>query len=339
MTHSGAVPIVRVDPQHPDPALLAPAAAALRAGELVAFPTETVYGLGAAALDERAVARIFAAKRRPSHHPLIVHVLDVAAARALAREWSALADELSAKFWPGPLTLVVPKRDLVPDLVTAGLANVALRAPAHPVARALLAAAAIPIAAPSANRYQSISPTTAAHVERSLGLDAIAWLIDGGPTCVGIESTVVDLSGAQPKLLRPGGLEASAIEAITGPLARIEPVRPDQAHPSPGLAARHYSPNASVELVERACLGSRARVDPRPVGAILRSADEIAGIDHAIDHVLELPDDPREYARLLYAALYTLDELGCARILVESLPDSPAWAAVRDRLSRAATPK
>ncbi|MFV8752345.1 L-threonylcarbamoyladenylate synthase [Nannocystaceae bacterium ST9] len=333
------MPIVRVDPQHPDPAALAPAAAALRAGELVAFPTETVYGLGAAALDERAVARIYAAKRRPSQHPLIVHVLEPADARALAREWPRLADELTAAFWPGPLTLVVPKRSQVPDLVTAGLASVALRAPAHPVARALLAAAAIPVAAPSANRYQSVSPTTAAHVERSLGLAAIAWLIDGGPTSVGIESTVVDLSGPRPRLLRPGGLEAGAIEAITGPLDRLDPTRhaidDDQAHPSPGMAARHYSPSASVELLVRARLSERANQGPRPVGAILRGgASELAGIDHP----LELPDDPREYARLLYAALHTLDELGCARILIEALPDTPAWAALRDRLQRASTP-
>jgi L-threonylcarbamoyladenylate synthase len=331
VTDSDAVPIVRVDPQHPDPAVLARAAAALRAGELVAFPTETVYGLGAAALDERAVARIFAAKRRPSHHPLIVHVLDAAAARMLAREWPPLAERLSAAFWPGPLTLIVPKREHVPDLVTAGLPSVALRAPAHPVARALLDAAAIPIAAPSANRYQSVSPTTAAHVERSLGLEAIAWLIDGGPTTVGIESTVVDLSGERPTLLRPGGLEAGAIEAITGPLARIDALAEDQARASPGMAARHYSPDASVELVERSNMSS---TKGSRVGAILRGAGQPSGIDH----VLELPEDPREYARLIYAALHTLDELGCTRILIEPLPDTPDWAALRDRLSRAATP-
>ncbi len=333
MTHSPAVPIVRVDPHHPDPAVIAIAAAAVRAGELVGFPTETVYGLGAAALDERAVARIYAAKRRPSHHPLIVHVLDGHAARELASEWPAIADELVAAFWPGPLTLIVAKRELVPDLVTAGLASVAVRAPAHPVARALLAAAAIPIAAPSANRYQSVSPTTAAHVERSLGLAAIAWLIDGGPTTIGIESTVIDLTGRQPRLLRPGGLEASAIEAITGPLASAEPLAEQQARASPGLAARHYSPTAILELVERTDMAERASVGPRPIGALLCGPGEIAGVDH----LLELPDEPREYARLLYAALHTFDELGCARILVEPLPTSPSWAAVRDRMQRAAT--
>ncbi len=327
------MPILRVDPVHPNPTAIAPAAAALRAGELVAFPTETVYGVGATALDERAVARIYAAKRRPSHHPLIVHVLDAAAARALAHTWPPLADVLTAAFWPGPLTLVVPKREIVPDLVTAGLPSVALRAPAHPVARALLLAAGLPIAAPSANRYQGVSPTTAAHVERSLGLGAVAWLLDGGPTTVGIESTVIDLTGARPRLLRPGGLDAGAIEAITGPLDRAPSLTEHEARSSPGLAARHYSPTATTELMARAQMSASARTGPRPIGALLRGSGEIPGIDH----LLELPDDPRDYARLLYAALHTFDELGCARILVEPLPDTPAWAALRDRLRRAAT--
>lgn len=330
------MPRVQVDPEHPDPATIAAAAAALRAGELVAFPTETVYGLGAAALDERAVARIYAAKRRPSHHPLIVHVLAATQARELASAWPSLADELCAAFWPGPLTLVLPKRPLVPDLVTAELPSVALRSPAHPVARALLTAAAIPIAAPSANRYQSVSPTTAAHVERSLGLDAIAWLLDAGPTSVGIESTVVDLSGARAWLLRPGGLEVAAIEAITGPLERVGPVDEDQARASPGLAARHYSPSGRVELLDRPRLIAATSGEPRPVGAILRGAPGPLALAQV--HVLELPDEPREYARLLYAALHTLDELGCARILIESPPNEPAWIAVQDRLARAATP-
>lgn len=327
------MPRVQVDPEHPDPATIAAAAASLRAGELVAFPTETVYGLGAAALDERAVARIYAAKRRPSHHPLIVHVLSPAHARTLTRTWPRLADALCAAFWPGPLTLVLPKHASVPDLVTAELPSVALRSPAHPVARALLDAAAIPIAAPSANRYQSVSPTSAAHVERSLGLDAIAWLLDAGPTQVGIESTVVDLCGERPRLLRPGGLDAGAIEAITGPLERITSVGEDEARASPGLAARHYSPNARLELHVRERLLAATRESSRPLGAIVLAPCE--GL--AADHVLELPAEPRDYARLLYAALHTLDELGCARIVVERPPADPAWAAVLDRLARAAT--
>lgn len=327
------MPRVQVDPEHPDPATIAAAAASLRAGELVAFPTETVYGLGAAALDERAVARIYAAKRRPSHHPLIVHVLSPTHARALTRTWPELADALCAAFWPGPLTLVLPKHGCVPDLVTAELPSVALRSPAHPVARALLEAAAIPVAAPSANRYQSVSPTSAAHVERSLGLDAIAWLLDAGPTQVGIESTVVDLCGERPRLLRPGGLDASAIEAITGPLERVTKVGEDEARASPGLAARHYSPSARLELHARVGVQA-AGGELRPLGAIV-----LGSCDHlAADHVLELPSEPREYARLLYAALHTLDELGCARIVVELPPREPAWAAVHDRLARAATP-
>jgi L-threonylcarbamoyladenylate synthase len=193
--------LIPVDAQRPDPALIRRAAEHLRAGELVAFPTETVYGLGAAALDAHAVAKIFAAKGRPSYNPLIVHVLDVAGARELVDAWPELASTLAQRFWPGPLTMVLRKRDVVPDLVTAGLSSVAVRAPAHPVARALLAEAKLAIAAPSANRFQGISPTTAEHVVRSLGVDA-AMILDGGPTSVGIESTVIDLSGERPMLLR-----------------------------------------------------------------------------------------------------------------------------------------
>lgn len=322
-----------VDPQHPDPAVIEQAAAALRAGELVAFPTETVYGLGARALDERAVARIFSAKGRPSHHPLIVHVLEVEQARELVREWPKLAQALADRFWPGPLTLVLPKREQVPDLVTAGLDSVALRSPAHPVARALLAALGEPIAAPSANRYQGVSPTTAAHVERSLGRGAVAWLLDGGPSTVGIESTVLDLTGERPVLLRPGGVSVAELEAITGPLARIEQVDEAKPRSSPGMSERHYAPRGRLELIDRRELEARIEGSERPLGAILlEPIESVPGIDH----LLSMPSDPRDYARLLYAAMHTLDELGCVRILVERVPEHDEWTAVRDRLRRAA---
>jgi len=323
------VPTVAVDPTHPEPQVLARAAALLRAGELVAFPTETVYGLGAAALDPRAVAKIYAAKGRPGENPLIVHVLGVEQAKAIVQEWPPLADALARRFWPGPLTLVLPKLPMVPDLVTAGLASVAVRAPAHPVARALLEAAEVPIAAPSANRYQAISPTTAAHVERSLG-PGVALSLDGGPTSVGIESTVVGLTEAQPILLRLGGISAEAIEALTGPLARPAAVERSAARASPGLDERHYAPRGELRIVARREL--LASVDGvGPVGSI-----SFAPAPSGIDHPLVLPSDPAGYARLLYASLHTLDELGCARILVEAVPDQPAWAAVADRLRRAA---
>lgn len=326
-----AMTIVTVDPTHPDPQVIARAAAVIRAGELVAFPTETVYGLGAAALDPRAVAKIYAAKGRPAENPLIVHVLGVEQARALVREWPPLAEALARKFWPGPLTLVLPKLPSVPDLVTAGLPSVAVRAPAHPVARALLDAAGVPIAAPSANRYQSISPTTAAHVERSLGSDA-ALILDGGPTGVGIESTVVGLTEAQPTLLRLGGWAAEAIEAVTGPLARPVPVARGAPRASPGLDERHYAPRGELRIVARDSL--IATPGAGPVGSI-----SFEPAPSGVDHSLVLPRDAREYARLLYASLHTLDELGCARILVEAVPEEPAWAAIADRLRRAGASK
>jgi L-threonylcarbamoyladenylate synthase len=316
-------------PQHPDPQIIAQAAAAILAGELVAFPTETVYGLGAAALDVQAVAKIFAAKGRPSYNPLIVHVLGVEQARALVAEWPPLAEALARRFWPGPLTLVLRKRAIVPDLVTAGLDTVAVRAPAHPIARALLEAAKVPIAAPSANRFQAISPTTAAHVERSLGSE-VALILDGGPTQVGIESTVVGLDGP-PTLLRLGGLAAAEIEAVCGPLASPPAPEPGAARAAPGLDDRHYAPRGELRILAPAELAAAAaRPGPGPLGAIT-----IGPVPAGVDHALELPADPHGYARLLYASLHTLDALGCARILVEAVPEEPAWAAVADRLRRA----
>ncbi|KIG14940.1 TsaC protein (YrdC-Sua5 domains) required for threonylcarbamoyladenosine t(6)A37 modification in tRNA [Enhygromyxa salina] len=324
------MPVIVVDPERPDPSVIRAAAARIVGGELVAFPTETVYGLGAAALNPGAVAKIYAAKGRPSYNPLIVHVLSPEAAQALVTEWPPLAAELTDQFWPGPLTIVLGKRPLVPDLVTAGLPSVAVRAPAHPVARALLEAAGVPIAAPSANRFQAISPTSAAHVARSLGPDA-ALILDAGPTRVGIESTVVDLSGAQPALLRLGGLALAELEAVTGPLAR--PAAPDKAAPrsSPGLVGRHYAPSGELRVVEAGQIEA-AVVGAGPVGLISFAEQAPAGVDHH----LSMPADPREYGRLLYAALHTLDELGCARILVEAVPNEGAWAAIRDRLARSA---
>lgn len=318
--------LVAVDAQRPDPALIRRAAEVLRAGELVAFPTETVYGLGAAALDARAVAKIFAAKGRPSYNPLIVHVLDVTDARELVTEWPTIATTLAQRFWPGPLTMVLRKRDIVPDLVTAGLASVAVRAPSHPVARALLAEAKLAIAAPSANRFQSISPTTAAHVVRSLGEQA-AMILDAGPTSVGIESTVIDLCGERPALLRLGGVPVEEIEAVIGTLERPAAPVEGRARSSPGQVDRHYAPRASLQVVARL---TEVLGGPRPVGTI-GFGEALPGIDHH----LRMPDEPREYGRLLYAALHTLDELGCARIVVEAVPDEPGWETIRDRLDRA----
>jgi L-threonylcarbamoyladenylate synthase len=330
------MPLVRVDPAEPDPGVLQHAAELLRQGGLVAFPTETVYGLGANALDGAAVQRIFTAKGRPSYNPLIAHVPDAATARELAREWPADAERLAAAFWPGPLTLVVPKRRVVPDAVTAGLPTVALRVPAHPVAKALLQIAGIPLAAPSANRFTEISPTSAQHVLKGLG-DRVDLIIDGGPTMVGIESTVVDCSGGRPILLRPGTIAIEELQALVGPFdtASLQPSS-EAPRPSPGMIGRHYAPRAELRLFdgpggEALELARRFADAGRAVGALLLGSPHPSGVQ-----VVQMPLDPGSYARRLYAALHFLDEQQCDVILVENVPSTTAWAGVRDRLQRAA---
>lgn len=330
---------VPVSPVTPDPAVLARAAELLRAGQLVAFPTETVYGLGANALDPAAVARIYEAKGRPSYNPLIVHVANAEAARQLVTHWPAEAERLAQRWWPGPLTLVLPKVPGIPIAVTAGLATVALRVPAHPVAHALLERAGVPLAAPSANRSGEVSPTTAAHVERSLG-ERVPLILDAGPTTVGIESTVLDLSGARPVLLRPGMISQEALTEVLGPieLARSVATR-ESARPSPGMLDRHYAPRAAVILYQ----------DPSEpqVGEALAAA-RAAGTPSASLHwsgktipadLLErLPAEPEGYARELYGALHRMDDQSASVILVEQPPVGSAWDAIRDRLARAARP-
>lgn len=320
-----------------DPAVAA-AAEILRRGGLVAFPTETVYGLGANALDAAAVARIFAAKGRPSYNPLIVHVADEASARELVREWPDAASRLATAFWPGPLTMVVHKRDVIPDIVTAGADSVALRVPSHPVALVLLRAARVPLAAPSANRSMELSPTTARHVERSLG-DAVDLILDGGPTDVGIESTVIDLRGRRPAILRPGVLGARELEPVVGPLVAPNELTDGEVRPAPGMLERHYAPRARLVLFERSEID---RIDEEArtaqgrglrVGALVLDAT-IAGADD----VIQLPSDATRYARALYAALHDLDERGCAVVFAQRVPEDGAWAGVRDRLQRASRP-
>jgi L-threonylcarbamoyladenylate synthase len=327
---------VRIDPLSPDPSVLEEAAEIIRSGGLVAFPTETVYGLGGNALDPEAVQRIFAAKGRPSYNPLIAHVADAAGARALASRWPEEAELLATRFWPGPLTLVVPKRDTVPDIATAGLATVALRVPDHAIARGLIAAAGVPIAAPSANRFTRLSPTTAEHVAKGLG-DRVQMILDGGPTRVGIESTVLDLSGGRPTLLRPGTLAQREIEEVIGPVVRGSAVAGEAARPAPGMIERHYAPRAELRIVEARGVGrtiaapaARAGTPPARVGAIL-----IAGEAPEADVIRRLPADPEGYARELYATLHELDDLGCELVLVEAAPEDVHWAGVRDRLRRA----
>ena len=332
--------LLTVDPARPDPDALAEAGAVLRAGGLVAFPTETVYGLGAYALDEAAVRRIFAAKGRPSFNPLIAHVADIAGARALAAEWPPLAQALAERFWPGPLTLVLPKRPIVPDAVTAGRASVALRVPAHPVARALIAAAGIPLAAPSANRFTELSPVTAQQVARGLG-DRVDVILDGGRTSVGIESTVVDLTTSPPTLLRPGTITRAALEAVTGPLASpAEPEDEEAPRAAPGMIARHYAPRAVVRLLDGddfADAVAAAADRDAPVGAVTWSP--LAAMSAALlDAHHRLPAEAVAYAARLYDTLHALDDAGCREVLVERPPEGAEWDGVRDRLTRAAHP-
>ena len=319
------------------PEAIAEAAALLARGELVAFPTETVYGLGARALDAAALGRIFAAKGRPATHPLIAHVRDADGAAALAASWNARAQALAARFWPGPLTLVVPRGPSVPAALSGGKATVALRAPQHPVAQALLAALGEPIAAPSANRYQTVSPTTAAHVARSLG-DQVQLILDGGPCAAGLESTVLDLTVDPPALLRPGALPLSALRSLVPQLVLAAGVVDDEAaRHSPGQDAVHYAPRARLRLLPRAVAIAAARAHDGAAGLIIRQPwfDASPPLPARVT-VAQLPDDAAGFGRALYAALHALDDAGVGLIAVESPPDYEAWLAVADRLRRAA---
>lgn len=327
---------IRVDPAAPDPAAIREAAGILRDGGLVAFPTETVYGLGANALDAAAVRRIFDVKGRPRYNPLIVHVPDEAHAAALAREWPSEARRLAAKFWPGPLTLVVRKLETIPDEVSAGLSTVGIRVPAHPVALALLREVDLPLAAPSANPFASISPTTGAHVEAGLG-HRVELLLDAGPTPIGIESAVVDLTGHSPVLLRPGSIPAERLAEVAGALdLNVVHEAEDEPRLAPGMLRRHYAPKGAVRLfseADRALAGAdveAARAEGQRVGALL-----LAPFDTELDHPILMPRDAVAYARQLYAALHTLDREQCDLILIEQVSETPEWRGVRDRLSRA----
>jgi L-threonylcarbamoyladenylate synthase len=315
----------------PLPGKIEEAAALLNAGELVAFPTETVYGLGADASNPRAVARIFAAKGRPASHPLIVHFSNFAAARAWATDVPAAAERLAEAFWPGPLTLVLPKSADVPDVVTGGQDTVGLRAPAHPVARALLAAFGRGIAAPSANRYGRISPTRADDVREELGR-RVALVLDGGACEVGLESTIVACLGGRVTLLRPGAISRPQIADVVG---RVEDAGAD-APRAPGRRRSHYAPGTPLELVEAGVLA-------RAVEAALARGERIAVLARSAastdsDRVAwrRLPGEPGPYGRELYAALRALDGTGAARILAEAVPAGEPWAAASDRLARAA---
>jgi L-threonylcarbamoyladenylate synthase len=310
------------------PADLDVAADLLRRGGLVAFPTETVYGLGALALEPWAVRAIYAAKGRASTNPLIVHVLGEDDARPLCARWPIEAQELVTRFWPGPLTLVLPRTDRVPDEVTAGGPTVAVRAPSHSTARKLLARVGAPLAAPSANRSAHVSPTTATHVLRDLNgrIDAV---VDGGRCPVGIESTVVALTERGPRLLRTGAVPRASLEELLGEVPDETASAPIAA--SPGQEKRHYAPAALVRLAAASTLPRLAADLPRPVGALVHS--DVALPDGVIS--LRLPSDPAGYARDLYASLRELEDRGCTSICIEAVPPTPEWDAIRDRVTRA----
>jgi L-threonylcarbamoyladenylate synthase len=284
---------------------VARAAELLRAGQLVAFPTETVYGLGANALDERAVAEIFRVKGRPATSPLIVHAASTDEARDFVASWPEAAERLARRHWPGPLTLVLPKRPDIPAIVTAGLDTVGIRVPAHPVAIDFIRAAEVPVAAPSANRFTELSPTCAEHVRRSL---PGVFVLDGGPTPIGIESTVLSLAGSRPVLLRPGMVSRREIEDLIGPVELSGGV--SGAHPSPGMHERHYSPRTPLYLGTPPAAGR--------------------GV------VVALPAEPFACAAALYATLHRYDLEGWDWLAIEIPPETPEWDGIRDRLQRAA---
>ncbi len=321
--------VLRIDTIATHHAAIMRAAALLRAGRLVAFPTETVYGLGANALDPVAVRRIFTAKGRPASNPLIVHVADPTPPTNVAAQWPETAQRLAKRFWPGPLTIVVARRPEVPDEVTAGGSTVAVRCPDHPIARAIIAAAGVPIAAPSANRSTELSPTCAEHVLKSLA-DRIDMVIDGGPCTGGIESTVVDVTGDVVRLLRPGLISVPMLEEVIGTVTQCNAFGQgsEAVARSPGQMAKHYSPRTPLRLIdgcdlmddvlEAVAAGKRVKMLP------------FFGPN-------AMPNEPAAYAAMLYARLHELDAQAVDLILVETPPDTPEWAGVRDRLTRAAS--
>ncbi|WP_165228848.1 L-threonylcarbamoyladenylate synthase [Aquisphaera insulae] len=328
--------MIRIDPDRPDPEIVAEAAAILRLGGLVAFATETVYGLGAVATEPAAVGRIFEAKGRPSFNPLIVHVDGVERARECAASWPDAADRLAARFWPGPLTLVLPRSARIPDEVTAGRSTVAIRSPATAVARALIAAVGLPLAAPSANRSNRISPTRAEHVLEELD-GRVELILDSGPTRLGLESTVLDLTSSTPVILRPGPIGLAEIRSVLEQVPVVEAGEGSHSDSpaSPGMLPVHYAPRTPAYRLEPG--------DGIPARSwTARSALLILGSHGAEQWPDSLPriilSHPIAAARDLYATLRELDSRGLGAIFVAMPPAVAEWAAVRDRLLRATRP-
>lgn len=316
------------------------AVACLRAGQVVALPTETVYGLAANAFDEQAVSRIYEIKGRPSHNPTIVHVASPDMARRCAVRWPVIAERLARAFWPGPLTLVLPRSRLIPDVVVSGGPTVGLRWPNHPFIQAVIRECGFPLAAPSANLSNRVSPTTAAHVRRQLG-NKIELIVDGGPSQVGIESTVLDVTRTPPRLLRPGMVSLEMLGAVAGRV--LGPATGAAAghgvRRSPGMLRKHYAPKARLVVM--------AWRDDEDLISRISSLKFEAARSHVIAHsripsllefggVSVIPHDPEAFARAIYAELHRCDEAGAELIVVEALPPTGEWRALMDRLNRAA---
>jgi L-threonylcarbamoyladenylate synthase len=310
----------------------------LQQGEVVALPTETVYGLAANALDRRAVARIFEIKGRPAHNPIIAHVTQVEMARRFANKWPRAAEQLARAFWPGPLTLVLPRTAEIPDIVTAGGSTVGLRWPSHPLIQAVIRRCGFPLAAPSANLSNRVSPTNAKHVYKQLG-KKIPLIVDGGQSHVGIESTVLDLSVSPPRLLRPGMIHAEAIVSVIGELGAADGAGPEILK-SPGQLRKHYAPRARLLLCswrhEDELREEVARLGFSPAATHLVVHTRIpSGRGWASVNVI--PHDSEAFARAIYSQLHECDDAGAELIIVEALPETSEWRALSDRLNRAAS--
>ncbi len=344
--YTASTRVLRVSAQSPEPAVIATAAAVLRAGGLVAFPTETVYGLGANALDARAVERIFRAKGRPANDPVIVHIAQMAQLAQVARAVPPLAEQLAAAFFPGALTLVLHKSAAIPPGVTAGSDTVGVRMPSHPVAHALITAAGVPVAAPSANLFSRPSPTSAAHVLDDLR-GRVDVVLDGGSTPIGLESTIVDLTQTPPVMLRPGGIPLETLAAII-PDLRFTPryLAEGAAMPSPGTLLKHYSPRAEVRLFSGtdaarvlAAIWQQGRAlqhEGKRVGLLLQSRDAARLLEQSGMVVAQLGDDLPSMGEQLFAALRELDAAGVDVILVRAVEQQGVGLAIWDRLVRAA---
>ena len=317
--------------QSTDEASIREAVTRLKSGGVVVIPTETVYGLAASTFDESALAGIFTLKGRPNDNPLIAHVLDQDQAATLVSGWDDRCRRLADQFWPGALTLILHRRPEVPAIAAGGRDTLAVRCPAHPVARRVLQGFGGPVSAPSANRSNRISPTRASHVVddyKSVPEAGDLLILDGGPCDIGIESTVLDMTSSIPTVLRPGSITRSQLSEVIGPVERFDPT--EQIH-APGTSARHYAPQTPMVLLDRDEIDSRSRAATHPLGVVSIGSDPDVSGSHIV-HVL--PNDPSRYGEMIYSVLRGLDEADVERILIEHPPRTPDWDAVRDRLQR-----